>query len=102
MISNKILFLIGLFIAASTFGQKNNLSPIFDISPDSRILALAISDGHNSDLYLFSLDGNKLTRLTNDKGYYSRPVFSPKGGQDYLSFKKSGGRNKRVVFLRPV
>ncbi len=68
---------IALFISSFTFAQKGNLSPIFDISPDDKNLVLSISDGPNSNLYLLSLADNKLTPLTNDKGYYSRPVFSP-------------------------
>ena len=81
MTLNRIFFVIAIFISAFTFGQKGNLSPIFDISPDNNNLVLAISDGHNSNLYLYSLADNKLTQLTNDKGYYSRPVFSPQGDQ---------------------
>jgi tricorn protease-like protein len=88
MTLNRIFFLISIFISAFTFGQKVNLSPIFDISPDNKILVLAISDGPNSNLYLYSLADNKLTQLTNDKGYYSRPVFSPQG--DKIIFLSKG------------
>lgn len=84
MTLNKFLLSITLFISATSFGQKSNvatgnLSPIFDISPDNKSIAIAISDGETSNLYIFSLDENKLTQLTNDKAYYSRPVYSPKG-----------------------
>lgn len=81
MTLNRIFLLIALFISTFTFGQKGNLLPIFDISPDNKILVLSISDGPNSNLYLYSLADNKLTSLTNDKGYYSRPVFSPQGNK---------------------
>lgn len=77
MTLNRIFFVIALFISTFVFGQKGNLSPIFDVSPDNKNLVLSISDGPNSNLYLYSLVDNKLTPLTNDKGYYSRPVFSP-------------------------
>jgi WD40 repeat protein len=79
MTLNKIFFVIAVFISAFTFGQKGNLSPIFDISPDNKNLVLAVSDGPTSNLYIYSFAENKLIPLTADKGYYSRPVFSPQG-----------------------
>jgi hypothetical protein len=79
MTLNRILLVFALFISTLALGQKGNLSPIFDISPDNKNLVLAIADGPTSNLYIFSLAENKLTPLTEDKGYYSRPVFSPQG-----------------------
>ncbi len=79
MTLNRIFFVIALFFSTFTFGQKGNLSPIFDISPDNKNLVLSISDGPYSNLYLYSLADNKLTPITNDNGYYSRPVFLPQG-----------------------
>lgn len=79
MALHKLLLTFGLFTSTFAFGQKGNLSPIFDISPDNKNLAIAITDGQISNLYIFSLADNKLVPLTNDKGYYSRPVFSPQG-----------------------
>ena len=84
MTLNKFLLVIASLISAISFGQKSdiasgNLSPIFDVSPDNKNIVVAISDGQASNLYIFSLEENKLTQLTNDKGYYSRPVYSPKG-----------------------
>lgn len=84
MTLKRLLFTFALFISTISFGQKGNvqtgnLSPIFDISPDNKSIALAISNGPISTLYIFSLEENKLTQLTDNNGYYSRPSFSPQG-----------------------
>lgn len=84
MTLKKILFVFSLLISTILFGQKTeivtgNLSPIFDISPDNKNIVLSISNGEISTLYTFSLTEDKLTQLTDSKGYYSRPVYSPKG-----------------------
>lgn len=81
---NRLLSTFALLIATSSFGQKGNvqtgnLSPIFDISPDNKSIALAISNGPISTIYIFSLEEDKLVQLTDSKGYYSRPSFSPQG-----------------------
>jgi TolB protein len=78
-----ILFAL-TFASTISFGQKTEnvsgeLSPIFDISPDNKSLVLAVSNGDNSTLYIYSFAENTLTQLTDTKGYYSRPVFSPSG-----------------------
>ena len=75
----KLVFLVTLFISGIAFGQKGNLSPIFDISPDNKSLVVSLGQGPISNLYIFSLADNKLTPLTDEKDYYARPVFSPKG-----------------------
>lgn len=82
-----------LFISTVSFGQKTEqvsgeLSPIFDISPDNKSLALAVSNGENSTIYIYSFADNKFEQLTDSKGYYSRPVFSPKG--DKIIFLSKG------------
>src|SRR5688500_1765619 len=84
MILNRILITLSLVITIQSYGQKSNtsqgnLSPIFDISPDNKSIVLAITNGPISNLYIFSLTENKLTQLTDEKSYYSRPVFSPNG-----------------------
>ena len=82
MTLNTILITLSLVVSIQLYGQKGNitpgnLSPIFDISPDNKSVALAITNGPISNLYIFSLTEDKLTQLTDDKSYYSRPVFSP-------------------------
>lgn len=93
MTFKRILFSITLCISTASFGQKSEpvsgeLSPIFDISPDNKNLVLSVSNGENSTLYIYSFGDNDLTQLTDTKGYYSRPVFSPKG--DKVIFLSKG------------
>src|SRR5688572_2919090 len=83
MMLNRFFITLALAATLQSSGQKGkitgDLSPIFDISPDNKSIVLAISNGAISNLYIFSLAEEKLTQLTDDKGYYSRPVFSPLG-----------------------
>jgi WD40 repeat protein len=93
MMIERILFAVILFVSTTSFGQKSEkiageLSPIFDISPDNKSLVLSISNGENSTLYIYSFADNKLTQLTDTKGYFSRPVYSPKG--DKVLFLSKG------------
>ena len=93
MTFKRILVVITLSISTVAFGQKaeevsGELSPIFDISPDNKTLVLSVSSGENATLYIYSFANNNLTRLTDTKGYYSRPVFSPKG--DKVIFLSKG------------
>jgi Tol biopolymer transport system component len=93
MTFKRILFSITLCISTFSFGQRNEsvsgeLSPIFDISPDTKSLVLSVSNGENSALYIYSFDDNNLTQITDTKGYYSRPVFSPNG--DKVIFLSKG------------
>ena len=93
MTFKKILVAITLCISTVSFGQNTEqvsgeLSPIFDISPDNKTLILSVSNGENSTLYLYSFTANSLTQLTDKRGYYSRPVFSPKG--DKVIFLSKG------------
>ena len=86
MTFKKILVAITLCISTVSFGQNTEqvsgeLSPIFDISPDNKTLVLSVSSGENSTLYIYSFADNNLTQLTDTNGYYSRPVFSPKGDE---------------------
>jgi hypothetical protein len=93
MTLKKILVSITLCISTVSFGQNaekvsGELSPIFDISPDNKSLVLSVSNGDNSTLYIYSFVDNNFTQLTDTKGYYSRPVFSPKG--DKVIFLSKG------------
>lgn len=93
MTFKKILVAITLCISTVSFGQNTEqvsgeLSPIFDISPNNQTLVLSVSNGENSTLYLYSFTDNSLTQLTDKRGYYSRPVFSPKG--DKVIFLSKG------------
>ncbi|MEO6611603.1 MAG: hypothetical protein ABIT05_05345 [Chitinophagaceae bacterium] len=84
MTANRILIILSLIITFEAYGQKGNvtpgnLSPIFDISPDNKSMVVAIANGPISNFFIYSLTEDKLTQLTDDKGYYSRPAFSPVG-----------------------
>jgi Tol biopolymer transport system component len=69
-----------LFISLGAYTQsKDNLSPIFDISPDNKNLVISMANGSTGHIYLYSLADQKLTRLTKEEGYFSRPVFSSSG-----------------------
>lgn len=48
-------------------------------SPDGRKLALAISDGKQSDVWIYQLAGDTLTQLTFDPAAESAPVWTPDG-----------------------
>jgi hypothetical protein len=83
MTIKRILFAITLVTSAISFGQKaenvsGELSPIFDISPDNKSLVVSVLNEDHAALYIYSFSDNHLTQLTDTKGYYSRPVFSPK------------------------
>lgn len=93
MTFKKIFVAITLCISIASFGQKTEqvlgeLSPIFDISPDNKSLVLSVSSGENSTLYIYSFLVNDLTQFTDTKGYYNRPVFSPKS--DKVIFLSKG------------
>ena len=91
MALRKILFLFTLTISTATFGQKS-VSPIFDISPDNKSIVISIDNGENSTLFIYSLTDSKLTQLTDKKGYYSRPVYLPKG--DKVIFLSKGSETE--------
>lgn len=91
MTLKKILFLSLLTISVTTFGQRT-VSPIFDISPDNKNIVISIANGENSTLFIFSLAENKLVQLTDSKGYYSRPVYSPQG--DKVIFLSKGSETE--------
>jgi Tol biopolymer transport system component len=93
MLVKRMMLVLFICAAATSFAQKNkaqpgNLSPIFDISPDNKSIVVSIANGAVSNLYAFSLAENKLTQLTSDQGYYSRPVYAPKG--DKIIFLSKG------------
>ena len=83
MLFRKSLLVLASLISATLFAQNKvvpgNLSPIFDVSPDNENIVISISNGETSTLYIFSLKEDNLAQLTDSKGYYSRPVYSPKG-----------------------
>jgi Tol biopolymer transport system component len=86
MRTKRIFLFLTVFVSVGAFGQKGasvpgDLSPIFDLSPDGKSIVLSVMKGENAVLYLFSLTDHQLTPLTDAKGYYARPVYSPKGDE---------------------
>jgi hypothetical protein len=59
------------------------LSPAF--SPDGKNVAFAALSGGNSDIYVYSLESNRLTNLTADPAFDLAPVYSPDGEWIYYS-----------------
>ncbi len=50
-----------------------------DVSPDGRFLALSAQKKMQTDLYLYDLETEELTQLTDDSFYDAQPRFSPDG-----------------------
>jgi Tol biopolymer transport system component len=93
-----------LFTSLTCFGQeiklKGNLSPIFDLSPDNKNIAFAVSDGQISNLYEYSFEEKKLNQLTNSTdSYYSRPVYSPKGDKILFLSKSLSSQTSDICLL---
>ncbi|KOY86647.1 hypothetical protein AD998_11285 [bacterium 336/3] len=96
--------IILLFISISLFGQKDNtpaeeLSPFFDISPDNKNLVISISNKEGSSLYIYSLINHKITPLTTTKGYYTNPIYSPKGDKILFLSKDLNSENSDLYSI---
>jgi Tol biopolymer transport system component len=66
----------------------NYYMPAF--SPDGKRLALAINDGNKSDIWVYDLSRDTLTRLTF-RGNNVSPIWTPDGQRiTYVSFEKVG------------
>jgi TolB protein len=50
-------------------------------SPNGRQLAMDISDGTQTDVWVYDIDRDTLTRLTFDPADDARPVWSPDGSR---------------------
>ena len=72
-----------IFIQDLISGQRDsiqalgmtNSAPVW--SPDGKSLALVVSFSGNPDIFLYSLNNKKLTRLTNHYGIDTEPSWSP-------------------------
>lgn len=83
------------------FGSKikGDISPIFDVSPDGKNIAISISNEGTSFIYLYSLEDKTLLQLTDNKGeYHSRPVYSPKGDK-IMFLSKSLEKQESDIYL---
>jgi len=66
------------YIKTYKFKEFNSVYEV-DVSPDGKSLVLAAQIGMQSDLFLFDLATEKLTRITNDSFSESHPRWSPDG-----------------------
>lgn len=81
-----LIFILSIQFQLAAGKVTGDISPIFDISPDGKTMALSIGNDTESDLFLYSFETQSLTQITDEKNtYYSRPMFSPDG--------------KKIVFL---
>lgn len=77
-----------------------DISPIFDISPDGKTMALSIGSDVESNLFLYSFETRSLTQITNKKNaYYSRPMFSPDGKNIVFLNKDIKNEKSRISIL---
>ena len=58
------------------------------LSPDGKRVALAISDGGNSDIWVYDSQRDTMTRLTFGGGHHNFPIWSPDG--QYVVFTSVG------------
>ena len=63
-------------------------------SPDGRRLAMTISDGRESDIWVYDWERDILTRVTTDPGAELSPVWTPDGtGLVFGAVRGSSGAN---------
>ncbi len=60
-------------------------------SPDGTRLALTLSRDGNPEIYIVSLAGKQLTRLTNNAAIDTEPVWSPDGRSLFFTSDRGGG-----------
>ena len=58
------------------------------LSPDGKRLAMLFTDGSNQDVWVYDMQRDAMTRLTNGGGPYTDPVWSPNG--KYIFFGSIG------------
>ncbi len=67
----------------------NYFNPAF--SPDGKRLALEISDGKRSDIWVYEWERDTLTRLTFEGANNTNPVWTPDGQRIVYSSQENGG-----------
>jgi serine/threonine-protein kinase len=61
------------------------------LSPDGRRIAVALSDGENTDIWIGQADQGTLIRLTRDPTNETSPIWSPDGGAVIFRSDREGG-----------
>lgn len=84
-----------------TFSARRGMNAVGAWSPDGGTLALSISEGENTDIYL--LDGRtgaELSRLTDHPAVDTSPTWAPDGGRIAFVSDRAGSPNVWTVDLR--
>ena len=77
-------------VVSDIFREKRSLrNPA--VSPDGSRIALTISDGSNSDVWMYEMSRGALRRLTFDPGEDFNPVWSPDGERIVLASETTAG-----------
>ena len=63
----------------------------FRFSPDGKRLALGVAEGGNSNVWVYELERDTITRLTFTPGNNSYPVWSPDGKRIVFNSTRGGG-----------
>ena len=69
-------------------------------SPDGKRLAVDIDEGGNSDLWVYELERETLSRLTFDEGNDHGPVWTPDGQWVTFASNRGGGRVLNLYWKR--
>ncbi len=68
-------------------------------SPDGSVLAFSASDGRNQDIYVVTVDGTDLTRITSHSAPDKHPAWSPDGTQLAFSSTRRSQRFSDIYLL---
>ena len=80
----------------STLADWSNLQ----FSPDGQRLALEISDGRQTDIWLYDWTRDALTRLTREPGEHRVPMWTPDGGRITFRWNQRPG-DPANLYLAP-
>jgi serine/threonine-protein kinase len=80
----------------STLADWSNLQ----FSPDGQRLALEISDGRQTDIWLYDWTRDALTRLTLESGEHRVPVWTPDGGRITFRWNQRPGDPANLYWRR--
>ena len=70
------------------------------ISPDGQKVALILSKDNQVDLYVRSVNGTEMRRLTNDKAVEASPAWSPDG--KYICYVSDAGTGRPRLHIIPA
>ncbi len=82
-------------VALGTQGANMTFAPRF--SPDGQSAVFSLEQGGNTDIYMMTLDGGNLRRLTQDPSIETAPSFSPDGSKIVFESDRSGQQQLYVM-----